>query len=69
MDRGAWQVMVHRGANSGARLKWLSMYASKHMHIHERAESPLNHLLLIMTLRSPRSHQDFVHPKSQIGQF
>ena len=69
MDRGAWQVVVHRVAKSGARLKWLSMYASKHMHIHASAESSLNHLLLITILRSPRIHQDFVHPKSQIGQF
>ena len=55
-------------SQSGTRLKWLSMYTSKHMHVHVRKESSLNHLLLI-TFRSLRIHEDFVYPKSQIGQF
>ena len=69
MDRGAWQAMVHRVAKSGTQLKWLSVYASKHIHIQVRKESSWNHLLLITTLRSLRIHEDFVYPKSQIGQF
>ena len=69
MDGGAWQAMVHRVAKSGTQLKWLSVYASKHIHIQVRKESSWNHLLLITTLRSLRIHEDFVYPKSQIGQF
>ena len=69
MDGGAWQAMVPRVAKSGTQLKWLSVYASKHIHIQVRKESSWNHLLLIATLRSLRIHEDFVYPKSQIGQF